>query len=799
MCAFRTAILGSVVMGMSAALAGGIVEQWGRFEVELKSGKHYANPFTDVTLTCRFECGDTVIEPSGFYDGGGTWKVRLMPTMQGQWTYKTASNDPELNGRAGTFTCGPASENNHGPVRVHKTWHFAYADGTPYFQTGTTCYAWAHQGDALEEQTLATLGTAPFNKMRMCVFPKSYTYNKNEPQYYPYEGMPPRRWDYARFNPEFFRHFERRVEQLGDIGIEADLILFHPYDRWGFAKMNSQADDRYLRYVVARLAAYRNVWWSLANEFDLMFKTKNKKTPDWDRFFRIVRDNDPYGHLRSVHNCRQWYDHTQPWVTHASIQSSRFGNCIELREKYRKPLVYDEVRYEGNVPQGWGNLSARQLVHHFWLGTIGGGYVGHGETFKHPEDILWWSKGGVLRGESPARIAFLRKLMEPLPFADMMPSKLPGGGTLLAKPGECYLVYFTKPGAATLQLDKASKVDGVDTWEMTVTSHGSAQPGAFTFTPPKVPYLLMLSAYKPGEPMRPEVKATATPSEGIAPLTVKFSSSGGAKCEWTFGDGATSGDPAPKHTYAKPGIYTAGVTITTEAGATATAHVTVLVDTTSDEPLVQLGVDAPVTLHGKVERTPRGGFNLGDGPPWKWISVGGKPIEALEGLRSFTILGWARASSLKTGSGGNRIAFNLNGSRSGFDLVMLSDGRLRLSVNEWPDRIRNDSSPRRIKAGEWVFFAVTYDSMKAKDNVRWYFGGEEAPAAIDRTTTYNRGATGTGSGRLTVGNYNETLHRHGTDRQFRGELRGVSILGSRVGSRGAATLETVRKYQASTK
>ena len=27
-------------------------------------------------------------------------------------------------------------------------------------------------------------------------------------------------------------------------------------------------DDRYLRYVVARLAAYRNVWWSLANEYD---------------------------------------------------------------------------------------------------------------------------------------------------------------------------------------------------------------------------------------------------------------------------------------------------------------------------------------------------------------------------------------------------------------------------------------------------------------------------------------------------------------------------------------------------
>ena len=72
-------------------------------------------------------------------------------------------------------------------MRVRYTTHFGYEDGTPYVPIGTTCYAWTHQGDALEEQTLATLRTAPFNKMRMCVFPKSYAYNANEPVYYPFE------------------------------------------------------------------------------------------------------------------------------------------------------------------------------------------------------------------------------------------------------------------------------------------------------------------------------------------------------------------------------------------------------------------------------------------------------------------------------------------------------------------------------------------------------------------------------------------------------------------------------------
>ena len=47
--------------------------------------------------------------------------------------------------------------------------------------------------DALEEQTLETLKTAGFNKMRMCVFPKDYIFNKNEPVHYPFENGKRRR------------------------------------------------------------------------------------------------------------------------------------------------------------------------------------------------------------------------------------------------------------------------------------------------------------------------------------------------------------------------------------------------------------------------------------------------------------------------------------------------------------------------------------------------------------------------------------------------------------------------------
>ena len=67
----------------------------------------------------------------------------------------------------------------------------------------------------------------------------------------------------------------------------ADLILFHPYDgvpleasegHWGFdclgghdpLRYGPANDEHYLRYAVARLASFSNVWWSLANEWDLI-------------------------------------------------------------------------------------------------------------------------------------------------------------------------------------------------------------------------------------------------------------------------------------------------------------------------------------------------------------------------------------------------------------------------------------------------------------------------------------------------------------------------------------------------
>jgi hypothetical protein len=468
------------------ACAASTVGQWGIFELTL-NGSSAGNPFMDVTFSGRFSHGNRTVEATGFYDGDGTYRVRFMPDERGDWSYETRSNLPELNGKTGKFTCVAPAEGNHGPVRVKNHFHFTYADGTPYFEIGTTAYNWTNQTEARERLTLSTLKSSPFNKVRLCVLPSQYDAPTtaqattspanvtNFPTLFAFEGRPLTDWDFTRFSPPFFHNLEDCIAGLADAGIEADVILLHPYNKkMGFANMPAEVDDRYLRYIVARLAAYHNVWWSLANEYDMI---RAKKESDWDRLGEVVQKEDPYNHLRSIQQSHVIYN--KSWVTHASLQAggsvAATGGAARKRIQYDKPIVFDEIQYEGDIPKNWGRLSGRDMVHRFWNGTVGGTYVGHGETFQNGP---WSSSGGVLIGESPRRLAFLRKVLATAPADGIDPIENSTDNRVGGKPGEYYLLYFGKeqPAEWLFELPSAKlspgtpmHVDVIDTWDMTIT------------------------------------------------------------------------------------------------------------------------------------------------------------------------------------------------------------------------------------------------------------------------------------------------------------------------------------------
>ena len=451
------------------------VEKWGVFEAAFE-GPSDGNPFLNVTLDVDFACGARHVPAPGFYDGDGVYRVRFMPDAEGDWSFTTRSDSAGLNGQTGAFRCVAPSAGNHGPVRVRNKHHFAHADGTPYFPFGTTCYAWTHQPLALQQQTLETMRKSGFNKLRMGVFPKHYIFNENEPLYDVYQRGPDGKLDFDRPNVVAFRHFERQVAALGEMGVEADVIVFHPYDRWGYCTMSPPQDEAYVRYLVARIGAYRNVWWSLANEYDFLIDAKPVER--WDRFFHIIEENDPARHPKSIHNgdVTMNFDHRKPWVDHVCIQNWDVKRTVEWRRGWGKPVVNDELEYEGDISLAWGNITAQEVTHRFWAMVTRGGYSGHGECFLHPNDELWWAKGGVLRGESWKRVAFLRKIIEedvrngltPPP-----PDTWPWQRVSIGVDGDYRLIYLGEhqPRIWSHGLPEQEgdyEVDVIDAWNMTV-------------------------------------------------------------------------------------------------------------------------------------------------------------------------------------------------------------------------------------------------------------------------------------------------------------------------------------------
>jgi hypothetical protein len=273
-------------------------EKWGVFEITLK-GPATGNPYMDVELSAVFSNNEKQFVVPGFYDGDSTYRIRFSPPETGAWNYITESNAEELAGQEGGFICTSPSDGNHGPLQIVNQFYFEYSDGTPIYIIGTTAYQWTSVDQHIQERTLQTLESSPFNKVRMTVFPKYYQYgNETEPWIHPFKRESGSS-DFTQPEFEYFKNLDRRIRQLRDLGIQADVILFHPYDSWGYSRMGKEMNERYVRYMIARISAYRNVWWSLANEWDV---PSIKDEIDWEGIGTILQEEDPHQRFRGIHN-----------------------------------------------------------------------------------------------------------------------------------------------------------------------------------------------------------------------------------------------------------------------------------------------------------------------------------------------------------------------------------------------------------------------------------------------------------------------------------------------------------------
>src|SRR5260370_42619097 len=102
----------SLITGLLALTANGIsanaakrvaVTRWQPHDFVFKSDVKVANPLkVEFTAEVKDPDGKTFMLP-GFFEGDGSWKVRVSPNTEGAWSLVTKSDVKELDDKSATF------------------------------------------------------------------------------------------------------------------------------------------------------------------------------------------------------------------------------------------------------------------------------------------------------------------------------------------------------------------------------------------------------------------------------------------------------------------------------------------------------------------------------------------------------------------------------------------------------------------------------------------------------------------------------------------------------------------------
>jgi len=149
------------------------------------------------------------------------------------------------------------------------------------------------------------------------------------------------------------------------------------------------------------------------------------------------------------------------------------------------------------------------------------------------------------------------------------------------------LIYFQTTGTQTLRVQAREDGVSIDQMVLSPAQYLNAAPGALRDDTVILPSTIGTPPPPPAN-QPPQVTISATPISGQAPLSVNFTSSASdpdgyiTSYSWTFGDGQTSSLVNPANLYSSPGTYTPRLTVTDNAGAT--ASVTLVITVTAPPP-----------------------------------------------------------------------------------------------------------------------------------------------------------------------------------------------------------------------
>lgn len=484
----------------SAALPPREIEQWAPAELTFTSSREYKNPYVEIDVWAEFtnDIGETLRRP-GFWDGGGTWKIRFAAPAPGRrWTYRThcsESGDGGLHGRTGELAVtGYRGKNpllRHGLLRMSPGGrNIVHADGTPFLLVADTAWALPFRGTPESVAVYARDRQAKgFNAvLLMAVQPDQDARgpgSRTEPGGFAVGFADLSAGHINQLQPGYFQALDVLIGLLVDHGI---VPVFNPvFQGFGWKGLRTLGDGadpaeyaRFQKYLIARYGASPAIWLPHADSSGRSpaAEAAGRLIEDWDAYAQPAgyhynpfddhkpdwTDDHSYGfHFNRMHQDAPWLDFQWAQTGHKGAHqpekvAAMYDNLPTKAVANGEP-TYEAIARPDNATGWWQG-------HEAWSNLVAGGTMG----VVYGAGGLWawkltadepgwaaWSDGAAswreaLDFEGSCYAGYLNRALSGHDFADMAKRPdLADGANLLAVPERFYLSYLPEGGTITVR------------------------------------------------------------------------------------------------------------------------------------------------------------------------------------------------------------------------------------------------------------------------------------------------------------------------------------------------------------
>ncbi|MDX2430124.1 MAG: DUF5060 domain-containing protein [Bacteroides sp.] len=404
---------------------------WQKVEIVLDASLEYENPYKDVEVWIQLKGPDFDKKCYGFWDGDNTWRIRVMATSAGEWSWTSASNqnDDGLNGKTGTFSADdwtPAEmkENplRRGMIRPTENGHaFEYADGTPMFwlaDTWWSCmtrrYFW------YEDDSARTVGSAEAGFKDYVAYRKSQGFNgcmviaafpnwtaeksdwgggdwedESGNRAFFGKGNAP---DLDRINPAYFQNMDRKVDFLNENGF-IPFIESSRRDIGSYWKDNFDWPESYALYIRYLCFRYQG---NIVINSPIHLDYTALSGEEWNKAANIIMDRydwAPFGHQASANppaSTLNTFGHTQEarWLTFHSVGNERNHTLFpSLTAMFLHPdpvpCLHNEPYYDGLQWGDTASLGSDLAAYYCRVALYGSVLSGGLAGFVYGADHIW--------------------------------------------------------------------------------------------------------------------------------------------------------------------------------------------------------------------------------------------------------------------------------------------------------------------------------------------------------------------------------------------------------------------------